>query len=478
MRLAPLVSFLFVTLVAGCQSFTNLDQRLSAQIPDNWSVVHVDSGSVTGWLSDISGDSGKLSALVRAAVDHSYDLQTSLARVKQAQARAKAAGANLLPQLNASLAGVRSQRLRGSDFQKVTANQFSSSLDFSWELDLWGRLNNQRKSAIAELRASHADYQGARLSLAVQVLSTALNLLESEQQADVSRQTLKSLRTNLAILDAKLTAGDVDDRTALEITLSRADVLRAEANLAANQRLADNARRVLESLLGEYPSGTLEAIQDFPRIRRAVPAGLPSTLLLRRPDIVAAEQRVIASIEDVSASWKALLPNFTINASAGTSTTDKFSDLLDPKALVWDLAGRVGQAVFQGGRLVAQVELSKAQREEIAARYAETALQAFREVESTLAAEAYFEEQLLKLEGAVRESDLAEKLALSQYERGLVDIITVLESQRRAFDSRSNLLRIRNERLQNRLDLYRALGGDFDHVPKTVQASSAPNEAP
>ncbi|MFT4636902.1 MAG: multidrug efflux system outer membrane protein [Verrucomicrobiales bacterium] len=457
-------------LLAGCGTFTTLAPQSKPTAPEQWTAISIPDGSVMGWLDDF--DQGKvLRALVDEAVGNNYDLATAVARVKQSSARARIAGADLLPQAGVTVTGSRSQRLRGSNFDKITANQFSTNFDISWEIDLWGRLRNLKSSTLADLRAAQADYQAARLSLATRVVSTVLNLVESRQQAEVSRQTLTSLRTNLDILDAKLEAGDVDDRTALEITLSRADVLRTEATLAANERQADAFKRVLEGLLGRYPDGTIQGLTDFPQVKRQVSAGLPSELLLRRPDLIAAEQRVLAATEDVRASWKALLPNFTINAGAGTSTTDKFSDLLDPKALVWDLAGRLGQAVFQGGRLVAGVELSKAQLEEIASRYAETALRAFREVETALAAEGFYRDQQRKLEGAVEQANLAEELALGQYEKGLVDIITVLESQRRAFDARSNLLRVRNERLQNRLDLYLALGGDFDHGPNLAVKS-------
>lgn len=468
---ALITSLACVAALSGCGTFTNLDPGLQQQIPGNWQAVQVAPGSATGWLHDFD-QVAVLMPLVEEAVGRNYSLAGSVARVNQALARAKASGADLWPQARANLTGSRSQRLRGSNFDKVTANQFSTGVDVSWELDLWGRLRNLKASALAELEATQADYEAARLSLAVNVVGTLLNLVEVQQQAQVARQTLDSLQTNLAILDAKLEAGDVDDRTALEITLSRADVARANAALAADERQADAFRRILEALLGRYPSGTIEGLSSFPVVRREVKAGLPSELLLRRPDLIAAERRVVAATENVDASWKALLPNFTINAGAGTSTTEDFSDLLDPKALIWDLAGSVGQAVFQGGRLVAQVELSQAQREEIATRYADTALQAFREVETALAAEGYYRDQEVRLESAVRESNLAEQLALSQYERGLVDIITVLESQRRAFDARSNLLRVHNERLQNRLDLYLALGGDFDHLPQIPEPQS------
>ena len=452
--------------LAGCSTLTTQAPSPTKTLPSAWTSVEVSPKSATGWLSDFT-PSQALRKLVDEALAANHDIAGAIARVDQARARAKISGAALWPQASVSVAGSRSQRLRGSNFDKVTANQFSSNFDLSWEIDLWGRLRDQKQSTLAELRATHADYQAARLSLAANVVSTALNLVEVKEQAKVSRDALKSLQTNLAILDAKLEAGDVDDRTALEITLSRADVLRAEATLAANERQADALKRVLEALLGRYPDATISSLQTFPQVRREVAAGLPSELLLRRPDIVAAEERVIAAAYNVRATWKALLPSATINGGAGTSTTNNFSDLLDPKALVWDLAGRLSQTVFQGGRLKANVELSQAQREEIARRYAETALQAFREVETALAAEGFYRTQEGKLAEAVTQADLAEELALGQYQKGLVDIITVLESQRRAFDAHSNLLRVRNERLQNRLDLYLALGGDFDHRPSS-----------
>ena len=457
-------------LVVGCGTLSDFDPGWKGPVPDHWSTVEVPAGAVTGWLKDFDQEK-ILAPLVEEAVGNNYDLTTAVARVKQAMARAKISGAGLVPRAEAGLTGSRSQRLRGSSFDKVRANYFGTSFDVSWELDLWGRLRHMRRGALAEMRATQADYQAARLSLAANVVGTLLNLVEVQQQAGVLRQTLTSLRTNLAILDARLEAGDVDDRTALEVSLSRADVLRVEADLAANERQADGMKRVLEALLGRYPDGAVRGLTEFPILRREVAAGLPSELLLRRPDLVAAEQRVVAATEEMRAARKALLPSFAMNGATGTSTTERFRDLLDPSALVWDVAGRFGQALFQGGRLVSEVDLSRAQREEMAARYAETALRAFREVETALVAEGFYREQQTKLEGAVRDANLAEELALSQYERGLVDIITALESQRRAFEARSRLLRVRNQRLQNRLDLYLALGGDFDHAPDFTEQS-------
>src|SRR5690606_6593369 len=147
--------------------------------------------------------------------------------VEAAQAQARIAGAARLPTLDAGLSASRSQRLLGSEFAKIRTNQFGLDLNLNWEIDLWGRLVNERRSAVNEFRASEADYQAARLSLAANVIRTAFTLLEAEKQAELAQKNLKSLRINLEILDADLEAGNSDDNSALEITLSKADVLRA-----------------------------------------------------------------------------------------------------------------------------------------------------------------------------------------------------------------------------------------------------------
>lgn len=456
-------------ILSGCVTKkpdeSTLDPALSGQIPDHWSAarIRVPEESATGWLDDF--DTDVLMNLAREAVGQNYDLASTAARVKSAAARARIAGADRLPQLDWDLDVSRSQGLRGASFQSVRANNFGQGFDLAWEIDLWGRIGNLRKSALRELDAADADYQASRLSLAATVARTALDQVESQLQVELSRQTLASLRINLEILDAKLEAGDADDRTALDISLSRADVARARSTIAQGQREADASRRLLETLLGKYPAGTMTALTDLPSVTRDVPAGLPSDLLLRRPDIIAAERRVDARLEDVAAARKALLPTIRITGSTGLSTTDEFAQIFDIRNLVWGIANNLAQPIFQGGRLVAEIDLTKAHREEIAADYAETALTAFREVETALSAEKFFARQQTALEEAVVEANRAEELSLSQYENAQIEIITLLESQRTAFNSRSTLLNVRLLRLQNRIDLYLALGGDFDTEP-------------
>lgn len=467
-RLRALVSSGLVLglLLSGCKSLQPDSADAEAMVgglPGQWTGKGpaIPEDAVTGWLDDFH--SGKLTSLVTEAVGNSYDLKATRSRVRQLEERAKIAGADRLPTLDSGIGTRRSQNLRGASFQTVRANTFDFSLDLTWEVDLWGRIKNLRDAELDLLIAETNVYEASRLSLAANVAKTAFEIVESKQQIALSRRNLASLSTNLQILDDKLEAGDADDRTALDISLSRADQARARSSILAEQRQLDAAKRTLETLLGRYPAGAIEGLTSLPGIPKRVPAGLPSELLLRRPDLLAAEARVDAAFKELSASRKALLPAVRISGGTGTSTTDEFGDLFDIQNMVWNIGQNLTRPLYQGGRLRANIRLDEHEIDELAANYGETALTAFREVETALAGERYLASQYDALAVAARESRRAEQLSLDQYEKGIVDIITLLESQRRSFDAQSTYLALQLQLLTNRVDLYLALGGDFHH---------------
>jgi outer membrane protein TolC len=191
-----------------------------------------------------------------------------------------------------------------------------------------------------------------------------------------------------------------------------------------------------------------------------VPAGLPSDLLLRRPDLIAAERRLESALKEESAAKKAFLPSFNITGDTGFST-EELARLLYREAFIWSLAGSVAQNIFQGGRIKANIDLTRERYNEALAVYATDALTAFKEVETALAAEAFFLEQESALQRAVEEADRSRRLAVGQYERGLTEALTLLDAQQRYFDAQSALLSVRALRLRNRVDLHLALGGAF-----------------
>lgn len=448
-------------LVSGCVTPPpDQSDKLEVAPPVGWTALPPDADITfrDGWLLDF-GDS-RLRMLVDEALRQNYNLRAAAARLEAARATATVSGADRWPQVSGTLDGSRRTRTGSGGFAITSSrsDSFNLALNLSWELDIWGKLRNAHQAGIADWQASQEDYRAARLSLAAGTARAWFNVLEAELQVQLAEHTVKSFEANLATIEERFRKGI---SSALDVRLTRANVAGARNSLNLRLRQRDAAVRVLEVILGRYPEDGLEVAEVLPVIKRVVPAGLPSGLLERRPDIVAAERRLAASDRRAAAARKSLLPSIRLTASGGTST-DEFDELLNSDFKVWSLASGLTQPIFQGKRLKANVERSRANYEEALADYTQTALTAFREVESTLAAERYLTEQEKALKLSVEESVGAEELAWDNYQAGLSDIITVLESQRRSFDSQRQLLSIANERLQNRIDLYLALGGAFD----------------
>ena len=419
----------------------------------------------TAWLEQF--DDAALRAAVREAVAANPDLHASAARMRQARIRAVRDGAARLPEINAGLRASQSgEHATDWNFE----NDYRLSLDVSWEADVWGRVRDNVSASIAGAQAAEADYAAARLSLAANAAKAYCNLLEAEEQVMLGRQTVESYGKQLAIVERAYGRG-LEAVPASDVRLVRSSVAAAESNLQARLRARDAAQRSLETLMGRYPSAAVKSSGRLPGLRRNIPTGLPSTLLLRRPDILAAERRIAAAMRREDASRKALLPSFRLSAGAGTRDP-QLSDLLDERKLVASLLQSLTQPLYKGGALRAQVRLSEAEREELVSRYAATASEAFREVETAMAAETYILEQLKAQRAFVEESVKSRDMLMARYEKGIADnggglnssgvaVLRLLETQRRVFESQSGLLRLQNQLLQARIDLNLALGGGF-----------------
>ena len=436
-------------------------QARSPAAPPAWSVRTIIKGNAaTGWLDDFNN--AALRRLVEQAVAANPDLRVAAARVAQARAEARIAGADALPQLATDFAGSRSQRASGQRFVGIgsRSNRFEWAADVSWELDFWGRVRDEQGGAVADAEAALADLHAARLSLAANTVKAAITLAEAEAQIALADENVRRRRTHLGVLEKQLDRGLDPDRAALDVSLSRADLARAESTRASRKQDADAGRRALEALLGSYPAAKERGLGALPEVRRAVPAGLPSELLLRRPDLLAAERRLEAALRKESAAKKAFLPTFRLTGNTGYSS-EELSSMLSPESFIWTIAGSVAQSLFQGGRLKATAELARARYDEALGQYAADALTAFKEVETALAAEAFLREQEAALQTAATEAERSVRLAVGQYERGLTEVLTLLDAQQRVFDSQSSLLAVKAQRLRNRADLHLALGGDF-----------------
>jgi multidrug efflux system outer membrane protein len=455
------IALLFIVALAGCRTPAIDSAESQVSPPATWIAAHAQADDVQpAWIA--SFDSPELANLVQAGIAGNHDLQATAATLQAAAARHRIADDGRYPELDVNLNGDKSKRNSSGGVSITSARTTSLGINLSaaWELDVWGRIRSQTAAAHADYEASQADYQAARLSLAAQIAKGWFGTATARRQVDLSRQTLASFEKSQQIIEDRFRDG-LTSSSSLDVRLGRANVAAARSRLAASQRVQQAAVRRLEVLLGQYPGATLATAGTLPHFPTQAPVGLPASLLSRRPDIAAAARRVESAEFATDAARKARLPAIRLTGSRGTAS-DEFQELLNSNFLVWNIAGGLTQPLFNAGELKARVNLEEALRDADLAAFANTVLQAFHEVETALDAEVWLQQQEQALQVSVTESVEAETIAMEQYGDGIIDIATLLVSQRRVFDARDALIQIRNQRLQNRVDLHLALAGDFE----------------
>ena len=461
-------------------------------IPDEWSGGDTAEGMVdVAWWKGFGSET--LNELIEEGLARNYDLIASVARIDAAAAQAVRAGADLYPNVDAQFNGSRERQVfvglpipGSSDVLINRFTQYGLSLNTVWEVDLWGRVRASKAAAVAEFEAAEVEYEAARLSLAGQTARAFFAVTEADLQVRLAETTVASWRSSSEQVRDRFERGL---RSSLDLRLALSNLAAAEAVLEQRKFQRDGLTRQLETLVSRYPRGTLEPAADLPALADPIPSGLPSELLRRRPDLFAAEKRVAAASARVHQAKVTLLPRISLTASGGT-TSDRLEDLTSNKFSVWSIGGNVVQPIFEAGRIVAGIHEAEAFANEAIAVYADTALNAFREVETALSAETTLADRERFLRTNVEQSERAESLALDRYLRGLEDYITVLEAQRRTALARSDLISVRGQRIDNRIDLILALGGgwevesdDEDQAQSETQteepaAATAPEEAP
>jgi NodT family efflux transporter outer membrane factor (OMF) lipoprotein len=445
--------------------------------PPAWVAAEGAEGAVLDPWWTLFGDVG-LTGAVQEAIQANLDLRRYLARLEAAAAQAQIAGAPLSPGLDLGAGSQRQEQvfvglpIPGREGDPLTSRSTVHALSFhlSWELDLWGRLRAGQRAALADLQVSEEEYRAALLSVAGQTVRLWLAVAEGQRQRALAQATARSFGVTASQVRERYERGL---RSALDLRLALHN--EAVANALANWREVEleGLIRQLEIVLGRYPSGHLAVSESLPDLPEALPAGLPSALLERRPDLMAAERRLAATLARVEEAKAALFPRISLTASGGR-TSAELADLLSSQFNVWSLAGNLAQPLLQGGRLQANVTLSEARAREAVEQYRLAALRAFGEVETALASEPWLERREADLAEAVEQSRAALRLAEDRYRMGLIDFVTLMETQRIAFNAESEFIRVRRQRLDNRVDLCLALGGGFgaEAVPRMTRGGA------
>jgi len=417
------------------------------------------TGDVTeGWLASF-GDP-ELEALVAEAIQNNLSLRAAAARLDAAAGFATQAGAELVPAIGASGAALDRQGFNTGDPSVSTSG---AALNASWALDIWGRVRSQAAAGQAAFEATQNQVEWAYQSIAAQTAKTWFLLTQAKLQEQLAADALELYLETLRLVEAKYAQGQVTQK---EISLAKANVANGEVVLRQAKGARLQAARALEVLLGRYPAAELEGADDLVATPPPIPAGLPSELLERRPDLIAAERAVAAEFFQVQSAKAARLPRISLTAGVGTSS-NALNNTLNFGSDYWSAGANFVAPIFTGGALQAQVEIETAGQEEALANYGQLALRAFSEVEQGLANETLLRECEQYLQAVVAETTEALRLAQAEFDVGKIDLLSVIQQQGQVIAANVALLNIRDQRLQQRVDLHLALGGGFQ-APETA----------
>ena len=439
-------------------------KRPDIPTPAEWRDTSSNDGSVIwpnpAWWHGFGSE--KLDELIAQAQQSNDDLAVAIARVQEADAQARIAGAALLPALDFSADATRQygpvSGSSGSNSGTATFNTFKPALTASYELDFWGKNRALRSAARATALASRYDQETVALTVVSSVATSYFQALEFRDRLDVARHNLANGQKILHGLQLQQTAGIA---TALDVAQQETTVALLDAAIPPLQQQFRQTVNALAVLLGKTPesidvdTGTLNSVTG-----PQVAPGLPSQLLSRRPDVAESEQQLIAANADITVARAALFPSIQLTASCGYESS-ALSSLINPASRIWAVSAGLTQPIFHGGALRGQVVFSNAHYAELLSAYHKTVISAFSNVEDALVAAQQTEEQRARQQKAVATAQRAFQYAQTQMSAGTVNILTVLNTENALFSAQDELVQIQYLHLQSLVNLFTALGGGW-----------------
>ena len=405
--------------------------------------------------------------LVEQALENSYDLEAAAARVLQAQAVLAETGGRRWPDVSYNLNRDRSKRsfnLGGGPFGgrfSVMTTTWSQNISATYILDLFGKLKHAERAAWADMLAAEASRQALINSLVATVVKARIDIATIQKHLSIAQANTASRQRTLEIVERRYSRGLVGP---VDVRLARENLEAAKALEPGIELSLARAHHALDVLIAN-PPGTLEylpeTLSDLPDLE-PVPVGMPASLLERRPDVMAAEFALRAANERVGVSIGRLFLDLTLIGNYGASA-DRWRDIWEHYSETYSLLMNLAQPIFKGGQLRAQVDAAKARYAELAANYAGAVLSAMQEVEDALVGEQMLQVQLEHTQRRLTEATDAERLSKERYERGVDSILLVLESERRRRMAEEQLTILEGQIWTTRVNLYLALGGDWNY---------------
>ncbi|GAB3492007.1 AdeC/AdeK/OprM family multidrug efflux complex outer membrane factor [Curvibacter fontanus] len=456
-RYAALLALL---ALAGC-SFAPTYERPALSVPDAWPddvKATAAPGKPVDWASFFPDE--RLRALIKLALEHNRDLRIATARVAEAQALYGIQRADRLPTVNvgASLARSRTPADLSSTGAAVIGQRADVNVGLSsFELDFWGRVASLGEAAKASYLATEQAERAFRLTLVSSVADAYLSLNEAQERLVLAQSALETRAQTRELVDRRRQAGLAGD---LDYLQADAAFEGARAEVSALLRQQSAARNYLRALVGaepkDLPAGKTLAEQGITLEQQA---DVPSQVLVRRPDVLAAEQRLLAANANIGAARAAFFPRIALTASAGTASRE-IDGLFKSGSDAWSFTPSISLPIFDYGRNSANLDLVTVRKNIAVADYERTVQQAFREVADLLVARDQLAEQLKAVEAQERSQQRAADIAQARYRQGVGSFLEVLDAQRQLFTVQQSLIQVRRAMWSAAAQLYKALGGE------------------
>ncbi len=469
------MSLLSVLLIAGCMLGPDYSRpQTAADTNDGYfnAGMHYqdvnDFGDAEMWWQRFGDPT--TAQLVRQMLENNYDLKAAAARVLQAQAALAEVHGGRLPDVSYSLGRDRSKvsfnlgALGGGRFSFINET-WTQNISVAYVVDLFGKLKRAERAAWAQMLAAEANEQALVNSMIATVVQARVNIAILQKRLAIANANSKSLEETVQIVERRYNQGLVGP---VDVRLARENLEAAKALEPSIELSLIKARHALDVILGSRP-GSSDRLPQMPSdlpVLGPVPIGLPASLLDRRPDVIAAEFNLRAANEQIGVSIAQLYPDLVLTATYGASA-DRWRDIWEHFSETYSAMFGLSQPIFQGGRLRAQVDASKARYEELAANYSGTVLTAMREVEDTLVTEKMLQKELEHTELRFQEAQAAENLSKERYKRGVESILSVLASEQQRRISEEQIIVLKGQMWTTRVNLHLALGGDWDPQSQT-----------
>ncbi|MGI9173658.1 MAG: efflux transporter outer membrane subunit [Chthoniobacterales bacterium] len=461
--------------------------HFKGELNRNWKIAQPGGrqARVDWWR--IFGEPG-LDRLEVQALAANQDLRVATARIQESRAQTRAAAADFYPSLALDARGQRTRTSNTLPFQRgkflgnnpfgmgggttggappvitnqpltTTQNDFRVPAELSWELDLFGRVRQQYRAARAEAEAIEADFQGMRLSVTANVAASYFMLRAADSERAVIEQALKGRREGLRIANERLQAGLTSE---LDVARAQADLAANEAALLGLERSRAEMENALATLIGQPASEVRIAPQPLRegRVPR-IPAGLPSELLERRPDVARAERELAAANAHIGIARAAFFPQIRLTGTGGFESAD-LGLLFNPASRFWQIGPSIHLPIFDGGRNLANLRVTQAQYEEALARFRGQVLIAFQEVETALSESRTLSGEAEAQGRVAVAAERALELSRQSYEKGAVNFLDVLDAERTLLQTQRTQAQLSGRQVLATLQLIKALGGDWD----------------